>query len=444
MKIKKLIAGFLSATLLTVATAPVISAAVPEDIDYTVVNPYACVDWDTWDYYKANLHTHSNASDGDLSITDMVSLYYEKGYDILCMTDHGVINYGWNKPRKTNGVFNYFRKCVPMSDEDYTRITTGSDRGGRGMIDIPQGIEINMAVLSKTHVNGYFTEYGQGEWGIENDYRTAAAKIDELGGYSVLNHVGDWVNSNNFPERSHWDGYIEYFANIFNDYRSCLGMEIINNTDNVTRADRALWDELLQVVIPQGRNIIAFADDDSEAIGDVGRSFEDFVLPANTVENVKQGMVNGNFFACSKFKKYTDGTPDFEGTGEVPRVSNIIVDENEDTIELVLDQTRDCSSVKWIANGEVVSNSLKVDLDELSDKLGCYIRFELAGEGGITYSQAFELKYEGRKDKPLPERSWIFDTTIGKAFMAVYHSLPFGLVQLIIEKVGLAIIDLFK
>ena len=53
-------------------------------------------------------------------------------------------------------------------------------------------------------------------------------------------------------------------------------MEIINNTDAVTRADRALWDELLQVVIPTGRNIIVFADDDSEYVSDVGRSFEYF------------------------------------------------------------------------------------------------------------------------------------------------------------------------
>ena len=141
------------------------------------------------------------------------------------------------------------------------------------MIDITRGIEMNMAVMTKTHVNGYFTDYGQAVWGNENDYRSSVAAVDRYGGFTVLNHVGDWVNSNNFPERSHQDFYISYFANIFKDYKSCLGMEIINNTDSVTRADRALWDELLQVVIPTGRNIIVFADDDSEYVSDVGRSF---------------------------------------------------------------------------------------------------------------------------------------------------------------------------
>ena len=65
-------------------------------------------------------------------------------------------------------------------------------------------------------------------------------------------------------------------------------------------------------------------------------------------------MQVGNFFACSKFQKYTDGTPGFEGNGEVPLVSNIKVDQKDNTIELTLDSRRDCSSVKWIADGKVI------------------------------------------------------------------------------------------
>lgn len=436
MKFKKVLSVLTCATLIFTASSPLISAAAVDEIDYTIVNPYECVDWDKWDYYKANLHTHSVASDGDLSITDMVQLYYSKGYDILAMTDHGVINHGWNKERKTNGIFNYFRKADPMSDSNYERITTGSDRNGRGMIDIKGGIEMNMAVITKTHVNGYFTEYGQGEWGKENDYRSSVAAVDKAGGFTVLNHVGDWVNSNNFPERSHWNVFISYFGNIFNDYRSCLGMEIINNTDNVTRADRALWDELLQVVIPNGRNIIAFADDDSEYVSDVGRSFEYFLLPENTEENVKQAMQVGNFFACSKFQKYTDGTPDHEGNGEVPLVKSIKVDQKENTIELKLDESRDCKSVKWIANGKIISTDTKIDLNDYEDQLGCYIRFELLGDGGVTYSQAFELKYEGREYKQIPKMPYLFQTPLGDKVSALLQTHTFGLIMFITEKLA--------
>lgn len=434
---KKLLAVVMSVVIAAAVMCPVLTASAAGDTDYTIVNPYETVDWDSWQYYKANLHTHSVASDGDETITDMVGLYYDAGYDILALTDHGVVSHGWNLPRKTNGVFNCFRKADPMSDEDYQRITTGSDRGGRGMTDITGGIEINMAVFSKTHVNGYFTEYGQGEWGIENDYRTAPAKVEEMGGYSVLNHVGDWVNSNRYPERSHWDVFITYFANIFKDYHTCLGMEIKNNTDNVTRADRALWDELLQVVIPTGRNIWAFADDDSEYRNEVGRSFEYFVLPENTEEAVKTGMINGTFFACSRYEKHIQaGVDDFEGNGNVPLVKNIIVDQQANTIELVLDESRDCSLIEWVADGKVISNDLKIDLNDFESKLGCYVRFKLQGEGGVTYSQPFELKYENRVDKDIPTRYWFFDTFAGELFLSIYRTRAVTIMLFLIEKIG--------
>ena len=116
---KKLLAVVMSVVIAAAVMCPVLTASAAGDTDYTIVNPYETVDWDSWQYYKANLHTHSVASDGDETITDMVGLYYDAGYDILALTDHGVVSHGWNLPRKTNGVFNYFRKADPMSDEDY-------------------------------------------------------------------------------------------------------------------------------------------------------------------------------------------------------------------------------------------------------------------------------------------------------------------------------------
>ena len=299
---KKNFKRVLSAALVVVMLFTAFHAAFAfgsKETDYTIISPYEQVDWSTWKTYKANLHAHCDASDGDPTLDEMVEEYYKADYDILAMTDHGVITNGWTSERETNGIFNKFRKVYPMSEENYERITKGLDRGGRGMTDIRGGIECNMAVISKTHVNGYFTTYGQGEWGIENDYRTAPVEIEKAGGYSVLNHVGDWVDSGRFPHRSHWNVYIAYFAGIFIDCPSCLGMEIVNNTDRVTRGDRDLWDELLQVVIPKGRNIWAFADDDSEKLNEVGRSFEFFVLPENNEANVKKAMKDGNCFAAS-------------------------------------------------------------------------------------------------------------------------------------------------
>lgn len=423
---KKVISTLLVFSMLAVYLS--IGVVAAGNTDYTIINPYENVNWDTFKTYKANLHTHTAASDGELTLTEMVQAYYEKDYDILAITDHGVINTGWRDDRETYPIFNSFRKFEPMSEDDYQRITTGSDRGGRGMIDIPGGIECNMAVISKTHVNGYFTTYGSGVGGRENDYKTATVEIEKSGGYSVLNHVGDWVDSENHPERAHYDSFITYFTDIFTTSKSCLGMEIINNTDRVTREDRVLWDELLEVVIPTGRNIWGFADDDSESLGDVGRSFELFPLEENTVENVKNAMVNGSFFAASKYDKTIRGG-ETEGDSYVPVVSNIIVDQEENTITVEVDPSRDCSKIEWVSNGEVFSDDFKIDLNNFENKLGCYVRFKLFGSGGVTYSQAFELKYDGRTDSETPQNS------LSEKDNMLYQNIVVALISLIIEKI---------
>ncbi len=42
-------------------------------------------------YFKANLHAHSNLSDGFLSPQELKDAYKAKGYSILCITDHDVV-----------------------------------------------------------------------------------------------------------------------------------------------------------------------------------------------------------------------------------------------------------------------------------------------------------------------------------------------------------------
>ena len=42
-------------------------------------------------FYKANLHAHSNLSDGRLSPAEMKAAYKERGYSVLCITDHELL-----------------------------------------------------------------------------------------------------------------------------------------------------------------------------------------------------------------------------------------------------------------------------------------------------------------------------------------------------------------
>jgi hypothetical protein len=44
-------------------------------------------------FYKGNLHTHSNRSDGRLEPEEVCRQYRERGYDFLCLSDHFLENY---------------------------------------------------------------------------------------------------------------------------------------------------------------------------------------------------------------------------------------------------------------------------------------------------------------------------------------------------------------
>ena len=77
---------------------------------------------------------------------------------------------------------------------------------------------------------------------------------------------------------------------------------------------------------------------------------------------------------------------------DAPEVNEIIVDDSADKITLDVD---DDLCIRWISNGKTIAYGDEIDLDEHSGEIGSYIRAEIFGEGGIVYTQAMLLQYEG-------------------------------------------------
>ena len=387
-----------------------ISTSAVQDItgakSYKITNPYETVNWSTWSHYKANLHTHSTVSDGEDTLAAVIEAYYAQGYDVLAMTEHGVVNKGWDKVPNTVPILSYhflnpFEKPVPLTEERYQEITTGSDRGGRGMTDVPDGIELNAAVLTKSHVNGFFCDYGQGMWGKENDYVTAIAGVEKAGGLSHINHPGDWLGSASDVNIAKDPKNIKFFADILKKYHSCLGIEVLNGSDSPTRNDRVLWDGLLESVIPTGRNVWGFSNSDSHNMGDIDSEFEVFMMPANNVANVRTAMENGTFFACGRFARPELGDS-FKGAGAYPAVSNITVDDSRDQITI---QGTDYDTIQWISKGEVIATGNTIDLNAYEGQIGRYVRAQLKGPGGICMTQAF-VTDDGSTPNPEPTENY--------------------------------------
>ena len=128
MKFANKILALILATTMAFGGCVVASAA--EDVDYAINNPYETVDFDNWGQYKADLHCHTTASDGDNTLTEMVEEHYAQGYDALAITDHGIVSRNWTTVNSRNylkiglGIKSgAISQISPLTEERYNEIT---------------------------------------------------------------------------------------------------------------------------------------------------------------------------------------------------------------------------------------------------------------------------------------------------------------------------------
>ena len=413
-------------------------SAVAATKTYKITNPYESVTAylaKDANHYKTNLHTHSTYSDAEIDLSAMVKEHYNQNFDVLAISDHGVIGKAWYKTPTLVPLYQYNHALLNdqarLTKEEDAAIHAGTYKdehttrtSKRGMQNVPGAIEANMLVVQKNHVNGYFMQNDnvEGFLGNEGDFETAISMIQKAGGISHINHPGDWLGSASSEPaldengKKIYDdegniltkgkqiatdpGNVQFFAKALRKYPSCLGIEVYNSYDRPTCNDRVLWDELLKVIIPEGRNVWGFANNDAHIIRDIDTAFMDFVMPSFSQKNVRTAMEKGTFFAVSR---YEDG--DRIGKGAAyPVVTCIIVDDKADTITIVGKNTQ---NIKWIADGKVIQTdsvssngvvSSTIKLAKHSDDISCYVRAELNGKGGKTLTQAFVCD-DGNMDK---------------------------------------------
>ena len=381
------------------ATAFASSYDIIGKYDFDITNPYETVDWDTWKAYKGATHVHTVRSDGDIELDDMIEKYYSLGYQALALTDHGTVNYSWTKDQTRLSIFGYqylsHGNIDELSEERYQQITTGSDRGGDGMTEIPLGIELNGASTSKCHVNSYYADCGHGDLELKAKWpEDAVKKSQAAGGICHINHVGEWTEGRH-DINTYNEEFVKKFASIFLNYSACIGMELVNTKDNRTHNDRYLYDETLKLTAPQGRNIWGFCEDDAHDFGDVENNAQYFIMPKNTQANIRTSMENGTFFACSKTSKNDWELGDgFEAQGPFPMVSRVNVDNETNQISI---NPYNAHTVKIVADGKVIgeksvandNDTITFDLNDYEDQINSYVRIYILGKGGICYVQPF-------------------------------------------------------
>ena len=370
---------------------------------YAIGNPYASVDWDTWGQYKTQLHCHTNISDGAVPLDEQIEEHYRLGYDILCITDHMTLGVPWNQAPRSMPIMRLVKydrtkmaPIAPLTDARRQEILTGVGRGGRGMLEITQGIELNGAVPSNSHLQGFFCDYGQNRIGCDWDYETPVKKVQAAGGVTAINHPGDTTKSDKSDDpMNFYDAnpqWVNKFARLFVDYPTCLGIDINSGTSNHTKYDRILYDRILAKVIPYGVLPWSFVYSDAHSPGEFDRAWTVHLMPEKTSAALRKSMEDGTFFGFSRYP-LLEKTDDFVGEGAPPAVSRIAVDQTAGTITITASKY---DSITWVSNGEIVATGATLRLADHDAKIGSYVRAYLLGDGGILYVQPFTVLRAGQ------------------------------------------------
>ncbi len=404
---------------------------------YKIINPYEGVTElikNDINHYKTNLHTHSTYSDANNTMSDMIDAFYDYDFDILAFAEHGVFGKPWDQDPAIIPLFVFQNlwhgKRKHPTTEEFNSIQAGTRKTQkntrskkRGLMCVPNAIEANMFTLVKNHVNGYFTDNAcEGIFGKENDYETPIKKIEKSGGISHINHPTDWLQSWKYPNCGKDPDNVAFFADLLMKYQSCLGIEVLNMYDKPNRCDRQLWDSLLQAIIPYGkRTVWGFSNSDAHEITQVDTAFMDFILPEFSQDNLRKAMENGTFFSIARYAKNELGE-NFEGKGVTPKITEISVDNDTITIK-----AKNCKVIEWIANGEILKSqsadaqdeiASTINLNDYSDKITCYIRAQVKGDGGICMTQPFvcddgNIKRFQKPITPPPAKNKFFNTRLG-------------------------------
>ena len=234
-------------------------------------------------YYKANLHSHSTFSDGEMTPAEMKEMYKNQGYSILAFTDHGK-----------------FVTHNELTNEDFL-IINGYEADVTEPMDDPEYIERRTCHICILAPNA---EVESAPHPCDCGVGYNAERINEL--MRRCREEGFFVTYNH-PRWSR-ERYPEYMS-----YKGMNCFEIINFnciTGGTAEWDEAEYDDLLS----RGDKIFCLAADDNHNTKWFNDSFGAYTMIGAEkldYEHIFDALINGRFYASEapeiKSVYYEDG-----------------------------------------------------------------------------------------------------------------------------------------
>jgi len=154
-------------------------------------------------------------------------------------------------------------------------------------------------------------------------------------------------------------------------------MEVYNQGGRYPN-DRIKWDQVLTELMPD-RPVWGYSNGDTHTTAHLGRNWSVFLLPDLSEENVQDAMVDG--------ESYFSYTPTQDAAA--PTISSIVVDQSAGTIAIT---GAGHTETRWISEGTQIATGDTFDyFASMAGVEDSYVRAELHGPTGITYTQPFGI-----------------------------------------------------
>lgn len=356
---------FLKALLLTFLT----SSCLPYDGDY-FLNPYEDINWQTVQYYDANLHTHTTLSDGSYDPHQAIDKYHELDYHILALTDHDTHHhdahpqslYPWTE---LNDIYFTIKDRVnPRYNETYERRANeewqNRDPDELGMLAV-EGSELSAG----HHIGSYMNDYA----GAESDEHTSFREVGSRDGLAMFFHPG------------RYDRDAEWYVNFYKTYPHVIGQEIYNQADRYPM-DRPKWDAILHRLMPD-RTVWGFANDDTHGTHHFGRNRNVFLISDLTIENVRSAMELGHIYLYIPIE-----------IGDRPDITIRNIEAENGRLELTFFGT--FNEIQWITHdpetveSKVIHTGHSIHVNDIPAS-ATYVRAVILSDRGRTYTQPFGI-----------------------------------------------------
>ena len=238
--------------------------------------------------YKANLHCHTNLSDGALSPQQVKDLYMQKGYSVVAFTDHDV-----------------FIPHPELNDQNFLALN-----GFEAEINEPKNeayeniksVHMNFIALNKNIVNQpcwhrSLYQFG-GACGSKNQVKYDSAKPDFVREYSakcVNEFMKECKKCGFFAVYNHPAWSLHDYTD-WSDYSEMDALEILNGgsiREGFCDESHIVYDGLLR----QGKKLYAVAGDDNHQTYDTGLAYTVIRAKNLCYEDIASALQNGSFYA---------------------------------------------------------------------------------------------------------------------------------------------------